>query len=163
RSLKIFPVDFERLPALIHSGAQLPVVPVLPRRNAGHTPGAIRPPVVVQIQGENRIPFVEPVRADGTRVIPTMPHLALAKLPGLATEIRLFRLADLKGAIAQELGVPFGETEFPRHPGAAPLALALVPTAVHRPVPRERRAVFAGKRRLDAVGGPVLEPVVQLL
>src|SRR5207247_10157933 len=92
-----------------------------------------------------------------------MPNVASAKLSGLPPEIRLLRFADLISAVAEKLCVPFGETEFPRHIGAAPLTPPFVPTAVHRPVPREGRAIFAGERRLDALGSPVLEPVAQLL
>src|SRR5260370_432967 len=92
-----------------------------------------------------------------------MPNVTGAKLSGLPSEIRFLRFADLISAVAEELGVPFGETAFPRHLGAAPLTLPFVPAAVHRPVPREGSAVFASKRGLDAFGGPVLEPIVQLL
>ena len=92
-----------------------------------------------------------------------MPELAGPELLGLPAQVRLLRLADLEGPVAEELRVPLGQAELPRHLRAAELPLALVPAAVHRPVPGERRAVFAREDRLHALGRPVLEPVGQFL
>ena len=103
------------------------------------------------------------VRADLVGIIPAMPELAGAELPGLPAQVRLLHLADPEGPVAEELGVPLGEAELPGHPRAAERPLALVPAAVHGPVPGERGAVLAGEDGLDARRRPVLEPVGELL
>src|SRR2546425_7301564 len=97
------------------------------------------------------------------RIIPAMPAFPGAELPGFPPQVRGFGLADLKSAVAEELRVPFGETELPRHDGAAPFALPLVPAAIHRPVPGERRAVFAGEQGLHALVRPAPEPIRKFL
>src|SRR6266496_6595882 len=97
------------------------------------------------------------------RIIPSMPDLPVAELPGFPPQVRGFGFADLISAVAKELRVPFGETELPRHDGAAPFALSLIPAAIHRPVPGEGRAVFAGEQGLHALCRPVLEPVRKFL
>src|SRR5439155_20892097 len=112
--LQIVPIHLEFLPALVHAGAQFPEGLIFPRRNAGHAPGAKRPPVVGQIQGEDRITFVEAVRTDRIGIIPTMPHVADAELPGFPPAIRLLRFADLKSAVSEELRAPYGKPALPR-------------------------------------------------
>ena len=59
---------------------------------------------------------------------------------------------------AEELGVPLRQAILPRHGRAAELARAVVPAAVHGPVPAERRAVLDQKHRLHPDRRPVLEP-----
>src|SRR3954467_300936 len=92
-----------------------------------------------------------------------MPNCSGLKLFGLPSQVGRLRLADLKGAIAQELRVPFREAELPWHLGAAELTLAFVPSAIHGPIPGEGRAVLAHKRRLHSLRGPVFEPIRELL
>ena len=92
-----------------------------------------------------------------------MPEVAFPELLRLPAQVRLFGLAGRERAVAEELRVPFGQTEFPRHRGAAELPLAVVPPAVHRPVPRERRSVLAEEQRFGPFLGPMSEPVRQLL
>src|SRR4051812_47113133 len=92
-----------------------------------------------------------------------MPEVPSAKLFCFPTQIRLLSVADGISAITEELRVPFGETEFPGNFGAAEFPLALVPTAIHGPIPRERRAEFAEKCRLHSLSRPMPEPVGQLL
>src|SRR3954465_11024073 len=132
---------------------------VFPWRNRGDSPTAEGAPIVGEIFREDRITFGESRRTDRIGIIPTVPKITFAKLLRFPAEIGFFRLADLIGAIANELGVPFRHAEFPGHFGAAELALAFVPAAVHGPIPGERRAVFAHKGGLHTVGRPVTEPI----
>src|SRR6266404_4504887 len=132
---------------------------VFPRRNPGHTPSAKSSKVVREIPGEHGILFVEAIRPDRVGIIPAVPEIACAELLRLPAQIRFFRFADLEGAVAKKLRVPFRQAKLPRHFGAAEFALALEPSAVHRPVPRERRAVFASEHGLHTRVCPVPEPV----
>src|ERR1017187_4061458 len=95
--------------------------------------------------------------------------ISTPRLPGLPKLLRLppqvgfLRLDDVVRAVAQELRVPLGHAEFPRRHRVPELPLALVPPAVHRPIPQERHGVLAREDRLHSDGGPVLEPLGYLL
>src|SRR5947209_7644018 len=92
-----------------------------------------------------------------------MPGISRAELGGFPAQILLLFFLDSVSAVAEELGVPLREAELPRNLPAAPLALALVPAAVHRPVPGEWRTVFAQEDGLDTLVRPVAEPIGELL
>src|SRR4029079_14542549 len=98
-------------------------------------------------------------RPDRDRVIPPVPEVAGAELPRLPAQVPLLGVAHPVCPVAEELGVPLGRTELPRHLRTAPLALALVPPAVHCPIPGEGHPVLAEEHRLDALARPVLEPI----
>jgi hypothetical protein len=120
-------------------------------------------PVVREVPGEHLLPVVEGARPHRVWVIPAVPQSAGPELFRLPAEVLFLRLAHPVGSVPEELGVPLGEAELPGHPGAAPLAPTLVPTAVHRPVPGERHAILTREDRLDALRRPVLEPIGNLL
>src|SRR5262245_63432663 len=120
-------------------------------------------PVVGDVPGENLLPLIEVSGSHGVRVIPAMPEIAGAELPGLPAEVLLLPLADSEGLIAEELGIPLGEAKLPRHSGAAEGPLPLVPATVHCTVPGEGYAVLAQEDRFHSPGCPVLEPVGHLL
>ena len=92
-----------------------------------------------------------------------MPEVAGPELPRLPAEVLLLRFADLECPIPKELRIPLGEAELPRHLGAPEGPFALIPAAVHSPVPGEWHAVLTEKDWLHALGCPVLEPVGDLL
>src|SRR5437899_6964598 len=96
-------------------------------------------------------------------VIPSLPEVAGPELPSLPAEVLLLRFADLEGPIPEELRIPFGEAELPRHLGAPEGPFALVPAAVHRPVPGKWHSVLTEKDWLHPLACPVLEPVGDLL
>src|SRR5205814_4950992 len=121
-------------------------------------PGPEGGPVVVDISSEHRILLVESRRADRVRIIPAMPDFAGAELFGFPAQVGGFGLADLVSAVAEELGVPFRHAKFPRRLRAAEVALALIPAAVHGPIPSEGGAKLAGKDVLHALGVLMLEP-----
>src|SRR5690349_14620701 len=113
---------------------------VLPRRIAGDAPGSKRAPVLRDIAGEDRVALVEPIGPNLEWVIPAMPEVAGPELFGFPAQVGFFGFARLKGGVTEELGVPLADTEFPGNFGAAEFALALVPAAIHGPVPCERGA-----------------------
>src|SRR5207244_13477099 len=87
-------------------------------------------------------------------VIPSVPEVAGPELPSLPAQVLLFRFADLECPIPEELRIPLGEAELPRHLGAPEGPFALVPTAVHSPVPGEWHPVLTEKYRLHPLGCP---------
>src|SRR6516164_10914424 len=123
----------------------------------------MRTPIIADILGENRLPLVEVTCTHMVRIIPAMPEFAGLELFGLEAKVLLFLLADSEGTVAIKLRIPLGQANLPRHLGAAEGAFALVPAAVHRPVPGKRHAIFDWKERLDSLGGPVLNPIGNLL
>src|SRR5262249_50206963 len=163
RLLEVLPVHLEILASPLHALAQFPEGLVFPRRVRGQPPGAMGAPVVGDVPGENLLPLIEVSGSHGVRVIPAMPEIAGAELPGLPAEVLLLPLADSEGLIAEELGIPLGEAKLPRHSGAAEGPLPLVPATVHCPVPGEGYAVLAQEDRFHSPGCPVLEPVGHLL
>ena len=125
RPLQVLPVDLEVLAAPVDAVAQLPEVAVFPGRVGRHAPGAEGAPVVGQVHGEDRVPLVESARAQVVGVVPAVPEVAGPELLGLPAQVRLLRLADLEGPVAEELRVPLGQAELPRHRRAAERPLAL--------------------------------------
>src|SRR5262249_23603227 len=115
RALEMIPIHVQLLPASINAVAEFPEVFELPRRNARHTPGPVGAPVVVNVPGEHRIALVESFRADGIRIIPSMPHIAGPVLSSFPAQVLLLGFTDLVGGIAEELRVPLCEAEFPWH------------------------------------------------
>src|SRR5207244_3810431 len=135
-------VHRERPAALIGAVAEPPEDLVLPGRGRRDAPGAIGAPVIGEVAGEDWVPLLEDTGAEGVGIIPAMPELAVAELRRLPAQVRLLRLADPEGAVPEELGIPFREAEFPGHDRAPELPLAVIPPAVHRPVPGERDAIL---------------------
>src|SRR5206468_4114601 len=138
---------------------ELPVNVMLPGRIRSQAQRAKRAPVVGGVAGKDLGAFVEVAGADVMIVVTTMPEVARLELFSLVAHFLLLALADLVGAVADELRVPLGQAKLPRHLGAAEVALPFVPTAIHRPVPRERHSVLDGEHRLDALIRPMLEPI----
>src|SRR2546430_17603073 len=94
-------------------------------------------------------------RADLDRIIPAVPDLTRAELRRLPAEVCFLCVAHGERAVTQELSVPFGVAKFPGDGGAAEFPFAVEPAAVHRPVPRKRRAVFTQEERLEACRCPI--------
>src|SRR5262249_17981712 len=136
--LQALPVHLELFAHPVHAVAQPPEDRGFPRRVGGQSPGAVGAPVVRDVPGEYLLSFGEVARSPGVGVVPAVPEVAGPELARLPAEVLLLPLADLEGPVAKELGVPLGQAELPGHPGAAKRTFALVPAAVHRPVPGER-------------------------
>ena len=164
RPLQVLPVRRQLDASIaVHAGTQLPKHVMLPRRDRGHAPAAKGPPVVRQVLGQDGIAFVKVAGAQLVRIVPAMPQPPAAELVGLPPQVSPLLFADPIRRVTEELGVPFRQAEFPRHGGAAELATALKPAAVHGPIPGERGPVLAGEKRLHPDRRPVLEPVGQFL
>src|SRR5262249_51766250 len=148
------PVHLQLLPTPAHAPAELPERRVLPRGVGREPPGAVGPPVVGEVEGPDLVPVVEGARAQGVGVVPAVPELPRPELLRLPAEVRLLRLAEPEGPVAQELGVPLGQAELPGDPGAAELPLPPIPAAVHGPVPGERGAVLAQEEGLYTLRRP---------
>jgi hypothetical protein len=163
RPLQVLPVDLEFLPAFVDAVAEPPEVAVFPGRIGRDAPSAKGPPVVGRISAEHFVPIVEQPGTEFVGIIPAEPGLMIAEPGGFPAQVGPFHFADAEGAVAEKLRVPLGEASFPRHLGAAERSLAVVPPAVHGPVPGERRSVLAQKHRFLASSGPVLKPVGEFL
>ncbi len=136
---------------------------VFPGRGCRHAPGPVGPQVFSQVHADHRMPVIKLRRSHLVRIIPALPETARSNLPGLPAQVGLLQIADLKGPVAQELRVPLGHAQLPRHAGTAEGAFAQVPAAVHGPVPGERCSVLAEEHGFRPLLRPVLEPVGQLL
>src|SRR5262249_11924351 len=143
RALEVLPVDGQVLARAVDARAEPPEVVVLPGGGRRDPPRAEGAEVVREVASDDLVAVVAHLGADLVGIVPAVPDLPLAALAGLPAQVLLLHLGDAVGAVPQELGVPFGQAEFPGDAGTAERALAPVPSAVHRPVPRERGAVLA--------------------
>ncbi len=128
--LELVPAGGEVDALSVGLGFELPEVTVLPGGDGGEAPGAEGAEVVGKVGGEDGVAFIEGRGADLVGVIPAVPEFAVAELLGFPAEVGFFGFAGVVGGVADELGVPFCEAEFPGDLGTAELALAAVPAAV---------------------------------
>ena len=87
RPLQVVPVHPEPFAALVNAVAQNPVVPMRPRRDGRHAPGAKCPPVVMKVHGIDALAFGEGARTYRVRIIPSVPESTGPELPGLPAQV----------------------------------------------------------------------------
>lgn len=139
------------------------VVSVIPRGDCRDAPGSECCPVVPEIHSIDRIALIEVSGANRMRIVPAVPVSACSELISFPSEILLLLFTDLTGWSAEELCVPFGYAELPRHHRAPESSTTLIPTPIHHPVPGHRHSIFASEERFDTFNRPVLEPVGHFL